>query len=168
MLTKWDKRFLRLAREVSTWSKDPRSQVGCVIAQNKRELSVGYNGFPECVEDCPEWYENRELKLSLVIHAEMNALNKVEQASDLIGATIYVWPFPPCGECAKHIVARGITRIVAPKGRESCEKETEHVIKHCIKSYMLRDQVHGLPIYSQQWYNPSVTYYWCDPEEIDE
>jgi dCMP deaminase len=168
MLTKWDKRFLRLAREVATWSKDPSTQVGCVIAQGKKELALGYNGFPECIEDKPEWYEDRELKLSLVNHAEKNARNKVERSSDLVGATIYTWPLAPCGECAKDIVSWGITRIIAPKGRDICEKETEHVVKHCIKSYSERDTVHDLPIYIQRWFDPSVTYYWCDPSEIDE
>ena len=147
-LTKWDKRFLKLAREVATWSKDPSSQVGCVIAQGKRELAFGYNGFPECIEDKSEWYKDRDLKLSLVIHAEKNARNKVEKSSDLVGATIYIWPFAPCGECAKEIVSWGITRIVAPKGRKEMELATEHVVNHTKLEY--------------------VSYYWCDPRVIDE
>lgn len=169
MLTKWDKRFLRLAREVATWSKDPSTQVGCVIAQGKKELALGYNGFPECIEDKPEWYEDRELKLSLVNHAEKNARNKVERSSDLVGATIYTWPLAPCGECAKDIVSWGITRIVAPKGRDICEKETEHVVKHCKTDFKHPRYINGkgsLDCYTT--YEPRVTYYWCDPSEIDE
>ncbi len=45
--TKWDKRFLKLAREISTWSKDPSSKIGAVIVNDERRiLATGYNGFP--------------------------------------------------------------------------------------------------------------------------
>ena len=45
-----DLRFLRLAREVSTWSKDPSTKVGAVIVgDNGQVISQGYNGFPEAL-----------------------------------------------------------------------------------------------------------------------
>jgi deoxycytidylate deaminase len=46
VLSKWDERYLALAKEVSTWSKDPSTQVGAVTVGSKKEvLSQGFNGF---------------------------------------------------------------------------------------------------------------------------
>jgi len=43
----WDMRLMNLALHVSQWSKDPRTGVGAIIANGKREIDIGYNGFPE-------------------------------------------------------------------------------------------------------------------------
>ena len=48
---KWDQRFIRVAREVSSWSKDPSKQIGAVIVKDKRILATGYNGFPKGIDD---------------------------------------------------------------------------------------------------------------------
>ena len=45
MSAKWDTRFLGLATHISAWSKDPSSQVGAVITDGNRIISLGYNGF---------------------------------------------------------------------------------------------------------------------------
>jgi dCMP deaminase len=50
-LSKWDRRWLELAQHVSSWSKDPSTKVGSVIAQGKQLVSLGYNGFPASCED---------------------------------------------------------------------------------------------------------------------
>ena len=42
----WDKRFLAVAKEISTWSKDPSKKIGAIIVKDKRILATGYNGFP--------------------------------------------------------------------------------------------------------------------------
>ncbi|MBT7127172.1 MAG: CMP deaminase, partial [Candidatus Thioglobus sp.] len=74
-LDKWDKRYLGLAAEVSTWSKDPSTQVGAVTVGSKKEvLSQGFNGFPRGIDDSDERYNNRDTKYKLVVHAEMNAI----------------------------------------------------------------------------------------------
>ncbi|VVM20888.1 dCMP deaminase (EC [uncultured Gammaproteobacteria bacterium] len=62
VLSKWDERYLALAKEVSTWSKDPSTQVGAVTVGSKKEvLSQGFNGFPRNINDTDERYNNREL-----------------------------------------------------------------------------------------------------------
>lgn len=53
-MSKWDSRFMDLARLVAGWSKDPSTQVGAVIVDpDKRIVSTGFNGFPRCVNDAP-------------------------------------------------------------------------------------------------------------------
>ena len=50
---KWDRRFLRLAREVASWSKDPSTKVGAVLVDplDNTIVSLGYNGFPRRVKN---------------------------------------------------------------------------------------------------------------------
>ena len=76
MNIKWHKRFLEIAKEVSTWSKDPSSKIGAVIVDSntKQIISQGYNGFPRGIVDNLEVLNNRELKYKYVIHAEINAI----------------------------------------------------------------------------------------------
>jgi dCMP deaminase len=109
----WDSRFLELAKLVSTWSKDPSTQVGAVITRDKFVVSLGFNGHPKGVADTAERLENREVKYRTIIHAEINAILTAKQGLD--DCTIYLWPFMPCSQCGSAIVQAGIKRVVAPK-----------------------------------------------------
>lgn len=106
---KWDIRFLKLAREVSTWSKDS-TQVGAVITKGNRIVSIGYNGFGKGVRDDKERYEDRDTKLKLVIHAEDNAILFAKQ--DLTGCTLYTYPMLSCSNCSAKVIQSGISRVV--------------------------------------------------------
>lgn len=110
---KWHHRFYALADLVSTWSKDPSTQVGSVIidTDTRAVLSLGYNGFPRGVEDRPEWYEDRAYKYPVVVHAEANAITS--SMADLTGATLYC-THRPCPGCAGLIIQSGITTVVCP------------------------------------------------------
>jgi len=114
-MDKWDKRFLDMAKLVSTWSKDPSTQTGAVIVRpDKSVASVGFNGFPRAMPDAEEYYNNREEKYSRIIHCEMNA-SMFAQDTSLKGYTLYTYPFLSCDRCYVHMLANGITRFVAPK-----------------------------------------------------
>ena len=119
-LDKWDNRYLSLAKEVSTWSKDPSTQVGAVTVGSKKEvLSQGFNGFPRGIEDTDERYNHRETKYKFVVHAEMNAIyNATYSGTSLDGATLYIYGLPICSECAKGIIQVGIKKVVIEKSKE--------------------------------------------------
>jgi len=111
---KWFKRFVELAQHISNWSKDPSTKVGAVIFDDdKRIVSVGYNGFPKNVYDDPQKYENREIKYKMVIHAEMNSI--LFSQKNLKDCSIATWPFMSCANCTSAIIQSGIKRIVSPK-----------------------------------------------------
>ena len=110
-LPKWDRRMLSLADEVASWSRDPSTQVGAVIARPDHTVaSFGFNGFPRGVDDAEERYANREVKYALVVHAETNAI--VNAHGIVRGHTMYL-TLPPCSTCAGVIVQAGIARVVA-------------------------------------------------------
>lgn len=112
-MKKWDRRFLDLAALVGTWSKDPSTQVGAVIvAPTKQIVSVGFNGFPQGMEDRDEWYANREEKYSRIIHAEINALVFAGKVPE--GSTLYTSPLLSCDRCVVQMLQAGIKRFVAP------------------------------------------------------
>lgn len=113
----WDLRFINLAKEYSSWSKDPSTKVGAIAVDplTKRVLSGGYNGFPRGIEDSEERLNNRDLKHSLVVHAEMNLIyNATRSGISLEGAHLYVWGLPICSECAKGIIQVGISKVILP------------------------------------------------------
>ena len=114
----WDRWFLGMAEYVSTASKDPSTKVGAVVVRSNHTIvSVGYNGFPRGIEDSERRLNNRELKYSLVVHAEANAILNTNEY--LGGYTLYggipTHYAPTCNECAKLIIQSGICRVVGRK-----------------------------------------------------
>ena len=112
-ISKWDSRFLHMAELIKTFSRDPSTKVGCVIAKQKQFISMGFNGFPSGVADTEERYNNRELKYKMVVHAEENALIFAKQS--LIDCTIYTVPFPSCARCSVSLIQAGARRFVSYK-----------------------------------------------------
>ena len=126
-MDKWDHRFMQMARLVSTFSKDPSTGVGCVIVDDRQRIvSTGFNGLPRSVIDSPERLNNRELRLSLTLHAEQNAVLFAERP--ILGTTCYVWPLPPCSRCAALLIQAGVSRVVAPEpGSQLAERWGESI-----------------------------------------
>jgi len=121
-LTKWDFRFIRIAQEVSSWSHDPGTKVGCVLVLEKRILSVGFNGFPQNLSDSLELYKDREYKLAVTVHAEANAiLNAAKNGAKTQSCTAYV-TFPPCSQCAAALIQAGVTKVVCPNPANAPER----------------------------------------------
>ena len=110
MIDKWHLRFLRLAREVASWSKDPSTQVGCVIVdQSRRVVSLGFNGLPAGMADTAGRLLDRDLKLALTIHAEEIAL--LFAAQPVRGCLAFVTRHP-CASCAAKLIQSGIGAVI--------------------------------------------------------
>ena len=128
---KWIRNYIRLAEEISTWSKDPNTKCGAIaVSKHGSIVSQGYNGFPRGVEDCPERYADREKKYKYVVHAEMNCIyNAALNGSSMHGADLYVYGLPVCNECAKGIIQIG-TRKVFMKYPENVSQKWEESFGH--------------------------------------
>jgi dCMP deaminase len=110
---KWDLRFIKLAEEVGSWSKDLRTRVGSIIADDDNNpISMGYNGFARKIDDSIGDRYLPENKLKWTIHSEANAIiNCARHNQCTVNTTMYVTLFP-CNNCAGMIVNAGIKRVV--------------------------------------------------------
>ncbi|MBO5094912.1 MAG: dCMP deaminase family protein [Lachnospiraceae bacterium] len=111
----WDEYFMGISKLSGMRSKDPNTQVGaCIVSEDNKILSMGYNGFPiGCSDDEFPWEREGgtlETKYAFVTHSELNAILNYRGGS-LAGAKLYVSLFP-CNECAKAIIQAGIKTIV--------------------------------------------------------
>lgn len=124
MSDRWDTHFLHLAHQCALMSKDPSTKVGAIIVGPDREIrSTGFNGFPRGIEDSVERLTDRETKLQLVVHAEMNAvLNAARIGVSTKGCVLYlaatdktgeIWGGPPCTRCTVEVIQSGILEIVS-------------------------------------------------------
>lgn len=111
----WDEYFMGVAHLSGMRSKDPHTQVGaCIVSQDNKILSMGYNGFPSgCSDEDFPWAREGDAldtKYPFVTHSELNAILNYRGGS-LDGTKIYVALFP-CNECAKAIIQAGIKTVI--------------------------------------------------------
>jgi dCMP deaminase len=124
MSERWDNHFLQSAFDEARMSKDPSTRVGAVIVGPDREKrATGFNGFPRGVLDTPERLNDREMKLRLTVHAEMNAvLNAARAGTSVKGCALYfvatdnsnaIWGGAPCTRCSVELIQAGIVEVVS-------------------------------------------------------
>lgn len=136
-LNKYDKAYLRMAREWSLLSYCKRKQVGAIIVRDRMIISDGYNGTPSGFENCCE--DESGLTNWYVLHAEANAILKVARSTQTCdGATLYI-TLSPCKECSKLIHQSGIKRVVYQTGY----KDTSG-IDFLAKAGVIVDQIENL------------------------
>jgi dCMP deaminase len=137
---KWHKRFLNVAKEVSTWSKDPSSKIGAVIVGNKSQIiSQGYNGFPRGIKDLINRLNTRETKYKFVVHAEMNAIyNAIYNGASIDDCIIYVYGLPTCYECAKAIIQCGISHVINVKMNDGPWTESGKLAQEMFKEAKIK------------------------------
>ena len=111
----WDEYFMGVAMISALRSKDPNSQVGaCIVDENNKIVSMGYNGAPIGYDDDKDMTWNRDgdfldTKYAYVCHSELNAI--LNSKVPVRGCKLYVTLFP-CNECAKAIIQSGIVEFV--------------------------------------------------------
>lgn len=111
----WDEYFMGVALLSAKRSKDPSTQVGaCIVNEKNKIVGAGYNGLPAgCDDDEFPWEKQGDFlhtKYPYICHAELNAiLNNI--GMDLKGCKIYTALFP-CNECTKAIIQSGIKEVV--------------------------------------------------------
>jgi dCMP deaminase len=114
----WDQYYLDICKVVACRSKDPNTQIGCVVVGPNHEIrTTGYNSFPRGIrDDVPERLV-RPTKYLWIEHAERNAIcNAARAGTATEGCTIYV-EIMPCMDCARAVVQAGITEVVVSAER---------------------------------------------------
>ena len=111
---RYDKAYLRIAKEWGLLSYCQRKKVGAIIVKDRMIISDGYNGTPSGFENCCE--DEEGVTRWDVLHAEANAILKVARSTQSCeGATLYI-TLSPCKECSKLIHQSGIKRVVYNNG----------------------------------------------------
>lgn len=112
----WDQYFISMAYLASMKSKDPATKVGTVIVDEDHEiLATGYNNFPRGFDDSVERYNDKALKLRMIVHSEMNAcMSAARKNISLKGGTAYV-TWAPCEKCALALIQSGVKTVVTHK-----------------------------------------------------
>ena len=133
----WDQYYLDICKVVGLRSKDPNTQLGCIIVGPNHEIrSTGYNSFPRGIrDDVPERLV-RPTKYLWIEHAERNAICNAARAGTATEAcTIYV-EIMPCMDCARAIVQAGILEVVV-SGERMKEYTSELYDQHFGNSEVL-------------------------------
>ncbi len=114
----WDQYYLAICKVVAARSKDPNTQIGCVIVGPAREIrTTGYNSFPRGIRDNVPERRERPTKYLWIEHAERNAIcNAARCGTALEHCTIYV-EIMPCMDCGRAIVQAGIQEVVVSNER---------------------------------------------------
>ncbi len=142
MKKKWVDAFMDTAERFAQLSSAKRLQVGAVVVQDNRIISIGYNGMPagwtnECEELVHRIAEEPILKTKdEVIHAEANAISKLARDGESGNGASLFCTHAPCIHCAKLIYGAGISKVyyrdtyrdtLGVDFLEKCNIEVEHV-----------------------------------------
>lgn len=121
----WDKYFLQMLELVKTRSPDSETQVACILTENNRIISTGYNGLPSKIDNLPT---TRPEKYPYFLHSEQNAIcNLLVKPTN---PTAYITHYP-CSTCIKMLWQIGCRRVVVPENRKffSFSKEDQVVLE---------------------------------------
>lgn len=124
----WDAYFMATALLIASRSTCQRLNVGCVIvsggAQKNRIIAAGYNGFLPGADHKSRIRDGHE---QATVHAEQNAISDAARRGvSLQDATVYITHFP-CINCAKILVAAGITCIIY-----HCDYRNDDLVKEVL------------------------------------
>ena len=147
---KWPRRFLDLAYQVASWSKDPSTQVGAVVVdQQGHPMSFGFNGMPKGVNDNDDSRNERPTRYFYYEHAERNAIYLSRR--NLEGCVMVV-THHPCPGCARAIVQAGISHLYVDdrhgiswakeRGVEAWEASTNILREGGVEVVMLQRYIH--------------------------
>jgi dCMP deaminase len=104
----WDEYFSKIVQVTSERSPCDRLQVGCLLVNNNRIISQGYNGF---LPRCPHQSIVRNNHEQATLHAEQNALiDCAKRGVSCKGCTAYITHYP-CIICCRLLLAAEIKEI---------------------------------------------------------
>ena len=105
----WDTYALKIAEVAALRSEDKFQRVGaCALDYCNRVIGVAYNGLASGKNVNDSFWEDRSARRPYMIHAETNLLSLFKRGEcRLLACTLL-----PCSQCALHIVAHNVERVV--------------------------------------------------------
>ncbi len=104
----WDEYFSEIVSVTAKRSPCERLKVGCLLVNDNRIISQGYNGF---LPGCPHISVLRDNHEQATIHAEQNAITDcAKRGVSCLGSTAYITHYP-CIICTRLLLASGIKKI---------------------------------------------------------
>lgn len=104
----WDEYFSKIVQVTSERSPCERLKVGCLLVNDNRIISQGYNGF---LPGCPHKSIVRDNHEQATLHAEQNALiDCAKRGVSCKDATVYITHYP-CIICCRLLLAAEVKEI---------------------------------------------------------
>ena len=104
----WHEYFSEIVKVTAKRSPCERLKVGCLLVNNNRIISQGYNGF---LPGCPHKsivIDNHE---QATVHAEQNTIaDCAKRGVSCMGSIAYITHYP-CINCCKILLGSGIKQI---------------------------------------------------------
>lgn len=133
------KAYMKAAYVFAELSYCRRKKVGFVLVKDDRIISVGYNGTPKGEDNNCEHSVTTDSGETLlitnpnVIHAEINALKKLEESPESITEnTVGFSTAAPCVKCAERIVKDGLKTVYYDDLYRSADG-IEYLLDHHVK-----------------------------------
>ena len=146
--------FIEIAEKISEQSTCCRLKVGCILVNDGRIISIGYNGSPSNTEHCENHFSKEDMKDYSAfrknhhewsdmheLHAETNAiLFAAKEGISTKNSILYVTD-SPCIHCAKIIVSAGIKQVIYKNKYDNCTYGIDF-LKNCgIKCDSLKELI---------------------------
>lgn len=104
----WVDYFKEIVEVTAKRSPCERMKVGCLLVNENRIISQGYNGF---LPGCPHTSIVRDNHEQATIHAEQNALcDCAKRGVTSLNCTAYITHYP-CIICTRLLLAAGVNKI---------------------------------------------------------
>jgi dCMP deaminase len=109
----WNEYFMAMLDPISNRSKDPNTQVSCLIVGPDNNIrATGYNSFPRGIQDDVSERFERPEKYFWMEHAERNAFYAAARiGTPLMDSRMYMKGLP-CMDCGRGMIQVGIREII--------------------------------------------------------
>lgn len=139
MKSKYLNAFMKMTEVFAQTSEAKRLKVGACLIKNGNPIAFGVNGT------IPGWEtnvcedENGNTNNEIVLHAEIQALNKLRKINESsVGATLLV-THSCCLRCAHEIVDAGITHVYY-RNDYRCKEGLKHLKEKGVIVYKLEEE----------------------------
>lgn len=125
---------MRVALIYADLSHCKKRKVGCVIVTTNNDIVIGYNGTPpNTCNHCEDKYGNT---LPHVIHAEHNAIKKLEHRPELLrGSSVFV-TYGTCIQCTELLIKYEVKELYYG-AMQTKQEEIDFLNQSGIKGYYL-------------------------------